>query len=309
MPAPNHSADDRALHLWQALADADGLPPAWLADAVQYVAPLANRLAERHATQPQPLVVGINGAQGTGKSTLAKALALMLETRFSLKTTALSLDDFYLGHAARQHLSQTVHPLLATRGVPGTHDIALALATVQSLRSSHGIVALPAFDKASDDCVAESARRHTSAPRDVIILEGWCIGVRPQTDAALTEAVNTLETQEDTDGRWRHYVNDCLAADYQALFANIDYLVMLKAPDFDCVLEWRSLQETKLADRLKAQNHDGTRIMSADAIARFIQHYERLTRHGFATLPERADTTFYLDTNHRICDQNHRAYQ
>ena len=297
MAAANHSPGDLVFRLWQDLAEAEMLPPQWLDDAVHYIAPLADEIGEHYAAKQQTLVVGINGAQGTGKSTLAKALALMLENKLNLNTTVLSIDDFYLGHAARQHLGQAVHPLLVTRGVPGTHDIALALDTLRRLTSTRGEVALPGFDKARDDCIAETDRVHTRAPRDVIILEGWCIGVPAQTDGQLNEPVNALELNEDSDGRWRRLVNDHLAAEYQTLFACIDYLVMLKAPSFDCVLEWRSLQEAKLAARQKA----GTKVMTPDAMVRFIQHYERLTRHGIATLPGRADTVLHLDADHRIC--------
>lgn len=296
MSVSHQPAGDLVLRLWQDLAATDRLPPQWLEDALRYIAPLAHEIASHHAARQHTLVVGINGAQGTGKSTLAKALALMLENKLNLTTTVLSLDDFYLSREARLHLGRAQHPLLVTRGVPGTHDITLALATLQRLRSTRDDVALPGFDKARDDCIAEADRLYTRAPRDVIILEGWCVGVQPQSAAALADPVNILESAEDRDGRWRSFVNERLGADYQELFACIDYLVMLKAPSFDCVLEWRSLQETKLA----ARNHSGTRIMTPDAIMRFIQHYERLTRHAIATLPAQADVVLQLDANHRI---------
>lgn len=300
MPVPGHTPGDTVLRLWQSLAATERLPPQWLADTVRHVTPLAVSVAGLHANRQQPLVVGINGAQGTGKSTLAKALALMLDTTFHLKTTILSLDDFYLSHAARQRLGQTVHPLLVTRGVPGTHDIPLALDTLQQLQHSSDDIALPGFDKAHDDCIAARDRGHTRAPRDIVILEGWCIGVSPQTDAELAAPVNALERNEDSDGRWRRYVNDCLAADYQDLFAGIDYLIMLKAPSFDSVLEWRRLQEAKLAAGLSDQQQARSRLMTPDAISRFIQHYERLTRHCLATLPAQADAVLQLDTDHCI---------
>ncbi|MEX0738812.1 MAG: hypothetical protein WD071_05680 [Pseudohongiella sp.] len=303
MPASNPSPGEFVFRLWQDLADAEMLPPQWIEDAVRYFAPLAEEIGEQYAAQHGTLVVGINGAQGTGKSTLAKALALMLENRLNLTTTVLSLDDFYLSHAARQQLGQSVHPLLVTRGVPGTHDVNLAMETVHRLRSSTGDVALPGFDKSRDDCVARAHQQQARAPRNIIILEGWCLGVQAQTDAQLHDAINALELNEDTDGRWRHFVNQRLADDYQALFACIDYLVMLKAPSFDCVLEWRSLQEAKLA----AGTHTGNKIMTPDAISRFIQHYERLTRHGMETLPALADRVLHLDADHRICCSSDRT--
>lgn len=308
MPATTINPDDQVLSQWQALASIELLPPPWLEDTLRYVPTLAAKIAGLQASQQDPFVVGINGAQGTGKSTLARTIAIMLENQFHLKTTVLSLDDFYLSHHARQQLGDNVHPLLITRGVPGTHDIPQALATLQQLRSTTGDVALPGFDKASDDCVAPANRQHTQAPRDVIILEGWCVGVPPQASDALAEPVNSLEAEEDADGRWRRHVNNCLASDYQDLFACLDYLVMLKAPSFECVLEWRSLQEAKLAAKRAAENTAGTGIMTPDAIMRFIQHYERLTRHAFSALPGQADVVLHLDTDHRICGSTYKAH-
>lgn len=308
MPAPSQSPEDRVLSQWQHLASTELLPPQWLADTLQHVPALVARIAARHATQAQPLVVGINGAQGTGKSTLAKTIAIMLENQFHLKTTVLSLDDFYLSRQARVQLGHSVHPLLATRGVPGTHDMLQAMATLQQLCSTCGEVALPGFDKATDDCLPPAVRRHTRAPRDIVILEGWCIGVPPQDSEALNDPVNSLEAREDADGRWRRHVNERLADDYQALFACIDYLIMLQAPSFDCVLAWRSLQEAKLAAKQSAGHSAGSGIMTPDAIKRFIQHYERLTRHAFATLPDQADAILRLDADHRICASIYKVH-
>ncbi|MBC52531.1 MAG: hypothetical protein CMQ34_01715 [Gammaproteobacteria bacterium] len=308
MPATTQAPDDQVLSQWQNLAHTDRLPPQWLADTLQYVPALATRLAARHTEQQQPLVVGINGAQGTGKSTLAKTIAIMLENQFRLKTTVLSLDDFYLGRQARLQLGQNVHPLLVTRGVPGTHDIPQAISTLQQLCSTRGEVTLPGFDKATDDCLAPASRQRTLAPRDVVILEGWCIGVPPQDSGALRDPVNVLEAEEDTDGRWRRHVNDRLAHEYQDLFALIDYLVMLKAPSFDCVLAWRSLQEAKLAAKHCTLQTGSSGIMTPDAIGRFIQHYERLTRHAFATLPGQADAVLSLNADHRISDCTYKVH-
>lgn len=308
MPATADSPHECIVRLWQTLADTDMLPSQWLEDTICHIPPLTARISKMQAARQQPLVVGINGAQGTGKSTLAKAVAIMLENQYHLKTTTLSLDDFYLSRQARQQLGNSIHPLLSTRGVPGTHDISQALTTLQQLRGDNGDVSLPGFDKSRDDCVAPQNRRHTCTPRDVIILEGWCVGVLPQDTESLKTPVNVLEAEEDADGRWRHYVNDCLAREYQNLFASIDYLVMLKAPSFDCVLAWRSLQEAKLAAQQQTDNAARSRIMTPDAIKRFIQHYERLTRHAFATLPAHADAVLDLDTDHRIRDSYYQTH-
>jgi D-glycerate 3-kinase len=239
------------------------------------------------------VVVGLCGAQGSGKSTAAAALCEILE-REQLPAVALSIDDFYLPRAERVALAHNVHPLLVTRGVPGTHDVELAQATIDSLAESEPTL-LPSFDKAVDDRRPRSQWRLCQGPMRVLILEGWCVGALPQTAAALAKPVNALERDEDADGRWRGYVNDALTTRYPALFNRLSPLVLLAAPSFEVVQAWRSEQEHKLREKLAREGGDASRVMSDAAIARFISHYERVTRHILAEMPQRADHVISLD--------------
>lgn len=290
----------------EALQATEGLPAQWLDDALQHFAPLAMEIARRRQGHQGLLVVGINGAQGTGKTTLAHALSLMLEHDLNLNTAVLSLDDFYLTRQERLQLADCVHPLLATRGVPGTHDITLALQTLDMLAAGEAPTSLPRFDKSIDDRAAQSAWPVTKPSCDIVILEGWCLGLQAETDQALALPVNELEAAEDADASWRRFVNQKLDTEYQQLFARADMLIMLKAPSFDKVFEWRCLQEEKLAQRSNSEQERSRFIMTPDAIQRFIQHYERLTRHCIATLPDVAELTFFVDDNHCIshCTRN-----
>jgi D-glycerate 3-kinase len=232
-----------------------------------------------------PLVVGLCGAQGSGKSTLAAGL----ETHFSahgIPTAILSIDDLYRTLAEREALARDVHPLLRTRGVPGTHDVSLGLAICDGLDRREA-APLPRFDKARDDRAAYADWDEAQANTRLLILEGWCVGARPQGDAVLVEPVNALERAEDPDGIWRRYVNDQLAGAYQTLFDRLDLLILLAAPGFDIVQRWRTEQEQALRARTGAG-------MSDDAIARFIAHYERLTRHILGEMPQRADLVIWL---------------
>jgi D-glycerate 3-kinase len=246
--------------------------------------PIAERIAaiERRGA---PLVVGVTGPQGSGKSAAAGALALLLRDR-GLRTAILSLDDLYLTLAERRRLAADVHPLLATRGVPGTHDVALGLALIESLGRA-GATALPRFDKAMDDRRDPAGWDVVPGPVDVILFEGWCVGARPQDAAALTLPVNALERTRDPDGTWRRYANAALAGPYQQLFARIGFQALLRAPSFDAVLGWRLEQEHKLRELRGGGQSDAE-------IATFIQHYERLTRHIDAEMPARADVVVQL---------------
>jgi len=266
----------------------------------RFYLPLAATLAKAAADRSSPLVVGINGAQGSGKTTLCHVLQRLLEDGFGLRIAGFSIDDLYLTRAERLDLGRTVHPLLTTRGVPGTHDVALGQQLLDELTSNHAdrTVAIPVFDKARDDRTPRSAWRSVQTPIDLVLFEGWCVGAVPQAEVALAQPVNVLERVEDPQGIWRRYVNHRLQDDYARLFARIDRLIMLEIPDMACVHSWRGLQERKLVAQSTKEDQSG--IMDEAALKRFIMHYERLTRSMLAEMPLRADLALLLDNEHRL---------
>ncbi|MFN0001227.1 MAG: hypothetical protein ACKVOF_00295 [Pseudohongiellaceae bacterium] len=267
------------------------LPSTYLDTVEQWFLPLAEQILHKVSRSNQALLVGVSGCQGSGKSTLAELLVMLLKELMGLNCINLSIDDFYLTYAERQTLARTVHPLLATRGVPGTHDIELAISTINKLRAS-GHVNIPRFNKAIDDRLPVADWQRKQAPVDVIVLEGWCLAVPAQSEQELLPALNVLEQQEDPTGIWRNHVNEQIRTVYTPFYNMIDYLIMLKAPDFAKVFEWRQNQENKLA-ALQAAGQKN-RVMNKEQLIRFIHHYERVTRHGLKILPQRADVVFEL---------------
>lgn len=270
-----------------------------------YFAPLAKQLAEHRSQASRPLLIGINGSQGSGKSTLASILCLLLEQVHGKKAIALSIDDFYLTRKQRIELSQQVHPLLATRGVPGTHDTRLMEQTLNQLITDSGDALVPRFDKATDDRFPASQWERVATPLDIVLVEGWCLGTSSQPDDELEHAINELETREDTSGRWRQYVNQRLRDEYEPLYRKVDIWIMLQAPSFETVYEWRLEQEHKLAAKTRGETLSGEarqtlKIMTDEEIARFIQHYQRLTEHGLRTLPSHVHYLFKLNQRRRI---------
>jgi D-glycerate 3-kinase len=273
----------------------ENLPADFAAEIEALHAPLAARIAA--VAMGPAFVVGICGPQGSGKSTTVAVVAALLEAR-GLKVATLSLDDLYLPRADREALAREVHPLLRTRGVPGTHDVALGLAVLDGL-AGEGETALPRFDKASDDRAHVDAWPVVAGPVDVVLFEGWCVGARPEPAEALAAPLNALERERDPDGVWRFYVNAALAGPYRALFARLDLLMLLTAPDFETVLAWRREQEAKLRGRLAESGQGAGAAMSDDEVAVFVQHYERLTRHISREMPARADLVVALDADRR----------
>jgi len=239
------------------------------------------------------MVLGLSGSQGSGKSTLAQALLDGCAAE-GTAAAALSLDDLYLTRAERERLGKEVHPLLATRGPPGTHDVRLGLEVMAALRRGEA-VALPRFDKAQDDRAPEGTWPISPPDCEVLIFEGWCVGALPQDEAELSEPVNALEAGEDPQGIWRQTCNAALAGPYRGLFGSIDRLVLLAAPDFEVVHTWRWEQERALIETRGA----GGAAMNEAGVARFIRFYERLTRHVLAEMPGRADLTIRLDGDRR----------
>lgn len=280
-----------------AFARDERLPPAFADLAARLHRPLAAHVARWAEGRETPLVVGICGPQGSGKSTLTALVAWLLEGR-GLSVAVLSIDDLYLPRAARRRLADEVHPLLATRGVPGTHDPALGLAVLDSL-ARPGETRLPRFDKAADDRAPMADWPVFEGPADVVLLEGWCVGARPQPEAALEPPVNALERDEDPDGVWRGFSNAALAGPYAALFARLDRLVLMTAPDFAVVRRWRGEQEARLRERLAAQGRDPAQAMDEAALDRFVAHYQRLTDWIDENLPGVADIVVRLDARRR----------
>lgn len=283
------------------------LPAAFRATAVDYFQPLAAWVHRQvSARRGRGFVLGVNAAQGAGKSTLAAFLADYLRAQCDFNVATLSVDDIYLPRADREALARTVHPLLATRGVPGTHDTELGQATIkklQALGEGEGL-RLPRFDKLQDDRLPADEWPVVTGPVDVILFEGWCVGSQPVSEQELQEPVNDLEQAQDASGDWRRYVNRQLGAGYQALFELLDALVFMAVPNFDCVRRWRTEQEHQL---IAAGNTARGQGMNDAQVAEFVQYFERITLHNLAVLPQRADVVLRLGQDHQVVSADYRS--
>ncbi|TDO96016.1 hypothetical protein [Marinomonas balearica] len=269
--------------------------------------PFADWVSERSRPNIGPLILGMSGAQGCGKTTFCTVVSHILRKGFDLNAVVLSLDDLYLTHSDRMKYSNEVHPLFSVRGVPGTHDVVLADTIIQRLKDLKDgeVMFLPAFDKSMDDRKPVHRWTQVEGPVDVVFFEGWCVGASEMPKKTLQEPMNLLEEKNDSSAQWRNCVNEHLKHDYRSLFEHIDILLWMQAPNYDVVYDWRNKQERTLENHLY-DIHGGIldtldiKVMSSEELKAFMQHYERLTRFMLSSMAGRADVVFTLDESQKV---------
>jgi D-glycerate 3-kinase len=245
------------------------------------------------------LIIGLAGGQGSGKTTISSILALILQKYFKLNVFKISIDDFYKTRRDRSLLSKKKHPLLMTRGVPGTHDIDLMLSFFKKIKDKNfKSLKIPAFNKAIDNRCSKSSWHKIKTKPDVVIFEGWCVGARAQSSSQLKKPINSLEKVYDQGGKWRAHVNNQLKTKYKTLFNQLDGLLYLKAKNFNLLREWRLKQERKLW--IQAKNKKNLKIMSSADIINFMQTYQRITQQMFKDALKSSSIIMNLNSNHQI---------
>ena len=234
----------------------------------------------------------IAGSQGSGKSTLTAVLKLVLEKFYKKKVMLLSIDDYYLSKNKRLKLSKKIHPLLITRGVPGTHNIAALRKDIINFQKKKFPIVAPLFNKLKDDI---SSKKKIIKKAEILLLEGWCCGSTPINREYLFNNINHLESTLDKNKLWRQYYNSQLQKDYKKVFSLFDQQIYIQAPSFTYILKWRYAQEKSNA--LKSKNE---KFMKKTDLRKFIQHYEKLTKWMIKTMPAKANMIIKIDSNQKI---------
>ena len=246
-----------------------------------------------------PLIIGIAGGQGTGKTTITSIISLILKKYFKLKVFKISIDDFYKSRKERKKLSKNKHPLLMIRGVPGTHDYKIIYEFFKKVKNKKfSKLRLPKFDKSKDDRCNKKLWYKINSRPDVIILEGWCVGAKAQKNSQLSKPINNLEKIKDPYLVWRNYVNIQLKTHYKNLFKHLNETIYLKANNFRVLQKWRIKQEKTLW--LKSKNKKNLKIMNIDDIISFMQTYQRITQNMFKDAPKYASIVMELNSSHQI---------
>ena len=188
----------------------------------------------------------ISGSQGAGKSTLAKLFKLVIEKIYKKKVMLLSIDDYYLSKNQRLKLSKKIHPLMITRGVPGTHNITALKDHINNFKKQHFPIITPTFNKLKDDI---SHKRKVIKNAQILLLEGWCCGSKPISNKYLFKNINSIENVFDKNKVWRKHYNSLLQNEYKDVFSLFDKQIYIQTPSFKYVLNWRYVQEKSNASK------------------------------------------------------------
>jgi len=251
------------------------------------------------ANKKRSYFVGLAGGQGTGKTTISSLIKIILTKYFKLKVFRISIDDFYKTRKERISLSKKFHPMLLTRGVPGTHDINMMLSFFRKAKSKKfKKLKLPTFNKATDDRFNKKHWHDLKNKPDVIIFEGWCVGAKPEKNNTLKKTINSMEKAKDQKQIWRKYVNQQLKTKYKNLYSQLNCLIYLKAKNFSLLQKWRLKQEHKLW--LKSKKNSKLKIMNKEEVINFMRTYERITQNMFRYMPKYASIILNLNSNHQI---------
>ena len=258
--------------------------------------PICNLINKESGLNKKVLIIGLSGGQGSGKTTIAHILKIILKTAYNLNVINFSIDNFYKTLNQRKKMSENVHKLFLTRGVPGTHDINLLKKCFQLvLTKKFKPFSIPNFDKSIDDRLPKNKWTKIKIKPDVVIFEGWCVGAASQNKRQLYRPQNELEKINDKKLIWRKKVNNELKIRYKNLFKLLDKLIFLEVPSFEYVRKWRMLQEKKLFFK-----SGGKKIMSKIKVNKFIMYYERITRQMLKNLKKKANIVIKLDKKHRL---------
>ena len=239
-----------------------------------------------------PIVIGISGGQGSGKSTLCHILSEKLKIN-KISSVVLSLDDFYLTRSEREKLSKEIHPLAVKRGVPGTHDIDLLNRVLGFLRRQDRPlpIKIPSFEKGLDDRKPAKFWQSVAQYPKIIFIEGWCIGAFSKSLSATPET--EWELKNDPYGIWKKWTKN-QAKKYEEIWNLINFLIFIEQKDFNQVVEdrWRQEQE------ILSLNQSHT-FQTKNEVEEFCYLFESWTYQIWKFCSEHATVTLKRDTNYK----------
>lgn len=213
--------------------------------------PLTIQLADLRKKQDYPLIQGILGGQGTGKTTLTNVLDLLLQ-KLGYSSVGISIDDIYKTYAERQALLKQDSRLI-WRGPPGTHDVQLGIKVLDDLRYSNQPVAIPRFDKSLHNGNGDRIEPQLIDNVEIIFFEGWFVGAIPVDENVFLNPPFPIITSEDI--KFAQDINEQLKQ-YLPLWQRLDRLMILYPLDYHFSLQWRKDAEHKMIAKGKSGMSD-----------------------------------------------------
>ncbi|KAH8696825.1 P-loop containing nucleoside triphosphate hydrolase protein [Phaeosphaeriaceae sp. PMI808] len=226
---------------------------------------LLPKIKAQHDQTSKPIILGISGLQGSGKSTWASKIVDILETQHKLHAITISLDDLYKTHEdlITQRDKNPENKLYRTRGQPGTHEEQLAAQFFQSLKDydGAGILKIPSFDKSKfngeGDRAPQSEWPSISCKPDVVVFEGWCVGFQPLPSSVIEEKYKlALSGKLSINTPAQHLLTHLLEINenlkrYCEVFMgpqHFDFFIHIDTADLRNVYTWRLQQEHKMIE-------------------------------------------------------------
>ncbi|KAI9264417.1 P-loop containing nucleoside triphosphate hydrolase protein [Sporodiniella umbellata] len=237
------------------------------------------RVSQKERGLPdQPMIVGISGCQGSGKTTLCHTLSYLLKQEpYRLNVVNFSLDDVYLNHQDQRKLSQTYpkNKLYQQRGQAGSHDLKIAVQTLDALVQNQSQVLIPVYDKSlfdgQGDRVPQEHWKRALAPIDIVLFEGWMLGFKPLPETLLE---STLRDKKETCPVFDSLslgdlqtMNTALKQYETEIYPYFNSFIHLSPLNIQQVYQWRLEQERHM------KSTRGVSGLSDEGVKQFVDTY------------------------------------
>ncbi|GES73682.1 P-loop containing nucleoside triphosphate hydrolase protein [Rhizophagus clarus] len=252
-----------------------------------------NKFRKNSNITNKPLIVGLNGTQGSGKTTIACELVKSLKTTNDLSVVTCSIDDFLLTYKEQCLLAEKNfgNKLLEFRGQPGTHDILLGKQILQelcdvqqkyselqekleeggNLKFNNLNVSIPNYDKSLNNGRGDRSPNWNVVlpPVHIILIDGWSLGFKHLPYSKLKEVYDNASSCSKLKSHPLSHleiINENLKQYEENWYPFFDIFICIDAEDINYVYQWRLEQE----HNMKKMGKNG---MSDDQVKDFIDRY------------------------------------
>jgi len=202
--------------------------------------PLLSQAYKFHNNFSKRKIIGISAPPGTGKTTLGKWLE-EISVSLNFKIAVISIDDFYLP-SDEMKLAIKDNPWNVSRGFPGSHSVKLMHQKLLNWKIN-GELNVPVYDKSLRNGLGDRSHWRFDNP-DLLILEGWFLGIEPFSIDDMDQCINKRELSSD-ECSYRLKIQKNLY-EYLDIWNLIDKLWHLKPLSFEYMNIWKTYQEKEM---------------------------------------------------------------